>query len=97
MKKMDNMLNHNYNLEYVTFGTNEISEEISTWHVFDNINKKTIIYADKKRPENFFLDSNLNFSIVECNNISSNDIMNEFSEIKIVCVPSCKNLYIFND
>ena len=93
MKKMDNMLNHNYNLEYVTFGTNEISEEITTWHAFDNINKKTIIYADKKRPENFFLYSNLNFSIVECNNISSNDIMNEFSEIKIVCVPSCKNLY----
>ena len=90
LKKMDYMFSNNDKLECVDFGKNEIREGISTLNIFNNSNKKTIIYVNKKKPESFFNETN--FAIVECGDASPRDIMNEYTENKIVCVQNCKDL-----
>ena len=90
LKKMDYMLSNNNKLECVDFGKKEIREDINSLNIFNNSNKQTIIYVNKKDPENFFNEKN--FSIVECGNASPQDIKNKYRENKIVCVQSCKDL-----
>ena len=92
VQQMEYMLADNDNLQYVNFGDSEIRETTSVDRIFENSNKKTIIYANIKSPEDFFKNTNVSFSIVECGDKSTEDIMKAYSENKIVCVKSCKDL-----
>ena len=93
LEKMDYMLSNNNNLQYINFGKKEIRENISSYKVFENSNKKMIIYVNKKNPEDLFKGTEFTLAFVECSNISTSDIiMESFSENKIVCVAKCKNL-----
>ena len=92
VKQMEYMLADNDNLQYVNFGDSEIKETTSLYGIFENSNTKTIIYVNIKNPEYFFNNTNTSFSIVECGDKSTEDIMEAYSENKIVCVKSCRDL-----
>ena len=92
MEKMDYMLSNNNKLEYVNFGNSEIKEGISIINIFHNSNNKMVINVNKKKPEDFFKNTNIDFAIVECGDLSIDFIKGNFSENKIICVPSCKEL-----
>ena len=92
VQQMEYMLADNDNLQYVNFGDSEIKETTSLYGIFENSNTKTIIYVNIKNPEYFFNNTNTSFSIVECGDKSTEDIMEAYSENKIVCVKSCRDL-----
>ena len=86
------MLANNHKLELVDFGKSEILENADTTNMFENSNKKMIIYVNKKNPKAFFIGYNQNFTIVECGNLKPDEIKKNFIENKIVCVEKCSNL-----
>ena len=95
LEKMDYMMSNNNNLRFVNFGEKEIKESVSSYNVFENSNKKMIIYVNKKNPEDLFNGTDFIFAIVECGNILPNDILSIYQENKIVCIPNCRNLNKF--
>ena len=92
IKKMDYMLANNINLEYINFGKNEIYDNVSVKNIFENCPKKTIIYVNKKTPEDFFNGTNATFAIIECGKYSTTYIKNLYNENKIICIQNCKYL-----
>ena len=92
IKKMDYMLANNINLEYINFGKNEIYDNVSVKNIFENCPKKTIIYVNKKTPEDFFHGTNATFAIIECGKYSTTYIKNLYNENKIICIQNCKYL-----
>ena len=90
MKNMENMFYYNNKLQYIDLGNNEIGDNFN--NLFRCGNNKMVIYINKKNPEEFFKYTNNTFAIVECGNNTLENIMNSYTESKIVCIPTCENL-----
>ena len=92
LSNMEEMFSYNNEFELVDFGKNPIGENVNTKNIFLESNKRMIIYVNKSNPEAFFGEYNNNFTIVECGNLSKENVFKSYPENKIVCVESCNKL-----